>query len=47
MYFGALEKAMLGLFWGLLRAFEGLLEGFLGYIKAKALVMLVSSGACW
>ena len=37
------------LFWeyfgGLLRAFEGLLEGVLGDIKAKALVMLASSGA--
>ena len=27
------------------KAFEGLLEGVVGYIKAKALVMSASSGA--
>ena len=31
-----------GSFW---EAFEGILEGVLGIIKAKALVMLASSGA--
>ena len=44
-YFGLSKMPFSGYFGNLLRAFEGLLEGLLGYIKAKVLVMLASSGA--
>ena len=43
--FEVLLKAILGICCGLLRTFEGLLQGVLGHIKAKALVMLACSGA--
>ena len=39
------KRLYLGIFLGLLRAFEGLLEWVLGHIKAKAVVMLASIGA--
>ena len=41
----ALKKVMFSCFWTILKACEGLLKGGLGYIKAKALVMLACSGA--
>ena len=46
---GLFQGSLKGYFGGILgsfgKSFEGLLEGVLGYIKAKVLVMLASSGA--